>query len=262
MSNSKPVSAGEKGKPMDTIEYKGLAGTHISHAAEGALALSVKTGKAVHFEFNETHVTVQPKDTAEEIVARWQVDYDAAAKAYREHPDRIVEAEKRAAKDKAEREAHMIDTSANEAEMRDSKVPWPKTQEQLSEYIESLRTKEHDYGTCVYAMSMAATAAFYYIAGQLGVTGFQSGCADMDIIRRTRSIDGPFMLLKGEDALYPQYDLPGRLAEAMEEWKPWLKEQAEIKLREGGRGGIAHPDVRGHWEKLAAFDEAKSEPKR
>lgn len=142
----------------------------------------------------------------------------------------------------------MVDNSATEAQMRESLVPWPKTKNQLDEYIESLVKKNHDYGTCVYAMSMAATATFNYVAGQLGVTGFQSSCADLDILRRTRHMKGPFMIIKGEDALYPQYDLPDRLEKAMEEWKPWLKEEAEKKLAEGG---TVHPNVHEHWEKLA-----------
>lgn len=138
----------------------------------------------------------------------------------------------------------------NEKEMRESKVPTPHSGKELSEYIAGLVKQPHDYGTCVYAMSMAAVAAFNYVASELGVTGFQASCADMDILRRTRSLDGPFMLIKGEDALYPQYDLPARLAEATESWKPWLKEQAEKKLT----GDLpTHPDVEAHWRKLAAF---------
>ena len=175
----------------------------------------------------------------------------AAAKAYREHPDRIKEAESRERKDKADREAVMVDNSATEAQMRESEVPWPKTEKQLNEYIESLVKRNHEYGTCVYSVSMAAVAAFNYVAGQLGITGFQSSCADMDVIRRTRGIKGPFMIIKGEDALYPQYDLPARLEKAMEEWKPWLKEEATKKLAGGGN---AHPNVIGHWEELSAME--------
>ena len=75
-----------------------------------------------------------------------------------------------------------------EQEMRDTEVPRANTIGELSDYIESLVQQEHDYGTCVYAMSMAATAAFNYVARRLGVTGFQASCADMDVLRRTRRI--------------------------------------------------------------------------
>ena len=171
----------------EVLEYQDcLVGYHIDTVASGALALSMKTGKQVHFEFNGTDVLVDPSDSKQSVVGRWSKDMEAAAKAYREHPDRIKEAAERDAKDKAERAAVMVDTSKDEKEMRDAKVPWPKTEEQLQQYVNSLVERPHDYGTCVYAMSMAATAAFNYVAGQLGVTGFQSSCADMDVIRRTR----------------------------------------------------------------------------
>jgi len=137
----------------------------------------------------------------------------------------------------------------NEAEMREATVPTLDTPEELAAYITSLLEQQHDYGTCVYALSMAATATFNYTARKLGVTGFQASCADFDLIRRTRQIDGPFMLIKGQDALFPQYDLQERLRDALEEWKPWLKEQAAKKLEDTTR---AAPRVVEHWQKLAS----------
>lgn len=226
----------------------GIGGSHISSVCKKAVLLANEKNEYVHFEFNDISMIVSPNENPEVVQLRWSTNFDAKARAYREHPDRIKEQLECEAKEKAEREAHHVDTSASEAEMRETNVPWVKTPEQLIEYVQSLVAKQHDYGTCVYAMSMAATAAFYYVAGQLGVTGFQSGCADLDILRRTRHIEGPFMLIKGEDALYPQYDLQERLAKAMDEWKPWLKEQAETKLTESTS---AHPDVVNHWKKLA-----------
>ena len=230
-----------------------FAGSHISSVCEKAAALAQESGKSVHFVFNETHVTAQPGESKETLQARWETDFEAAAKAYREHPDRIKEAAERERKDKEARAAHMVEAASSEKEMREAKVPWPLTKEQLAEYIESLATRtDHDYGTCAYAVSMAAVATFNYMAGVLGITGFQSGCADLDILRRTRHIEGPFILLKGEDALYPQYELSGKLAEAMEKWKPWLKEQAQAKLAENPEH--VHPNVKAHWEKLAAME--------
>jgi hypothetical protein len=97
----------------------------------------------------------------------------------------------------------MVEAAQTEQQMRDAKVPWPLTKEQLVEYVESLATRTHDYGTCVYAMSMAAQAAFNYVSRMLGVTGFQASCADLDFIRRTRSMDGPFMLIKASGRPLP-----------------------------------------------------------
>jgi hypothetical protein len=141
-----------------------------------------------------------------------------------------------------------------EQEMREAKVPWPKTRQELIEYIDSLVNRPHDYGTCVYAMSMAAVAAYNYVASKEGATGFQASCADMDIIRRNRAINGNFILLKLEDALYPQYNLPARLAEFLtsEDSKKWLAEEAQKNLDKArGESPIgAHPEVIAHWEKL------------
>lgn len=237
----------------EIIEFDGLtAGNHIAEVCRKAAVMAENHKKPVHFVFNDTDVTAQPGESKETLQARWTSDYEAAAKAYREHPDRITEAAERERKDKEARAAHMVETASTEKEMQEAKVPWPLTKEQLTEYIESLATRtDYGYGTCVYAVSMAATATFNYMAGVLGITGFQSGCADFDILRRTRGMGGPFILLKGEDALYPQYDLLGKLDEAMEKWKPWLKEQAVKKLAESPD---AHPNVLSHWRKLAEME--------
>ena len=138
--------------------------------------------------------------------------------------------------------------SQNEQEMRKDHDPTPSSIEELSEYIGSLVNRSHDYGTCVYAMSLAATAAFNYVAGNLGVTGFQASCADLDIVRRTRRINGPFILLQAKDMCYPQYDLTRKLQEAMDGWKEWASKECEKLLEESPN---AHPDVIAHWKMMA-----------
>lgn len=145
---------------------------------------------------------------------------------------------------------NMKSESTTEAEMRAEKAPWPETVEALTEYITSLVERKHDYGTCVYAMSLAATAAFQHVASKLGGTAFQASCADLDILRRTRSMDGPFIILKAEDMCYPQYDLTEKLREAMDGWKEWVAEECAKKLEKSC--GDAHPDVKAHWERLAS----------
>lgn len=138
-----------------------------------------------------------------------------------------------------------------ENEMRNADVPTPKSAKELSKYIDDLVKRQHDYGTCVYAISMAATAAFNYVASQLGVTGFQASCADMDILRRTRSLNGPFMILDGSQALYPQYDLEGKVREWLrtDDFKKYLAEEARKKLAETDG---ASPMVAAHWRRLAS----------
>lgn len=230
------------------LELDTFAGFHISAACKEAVDLANAQQQDVRFVFNDTEVIAHPGDSVEKLEAKWSSDFEAAAKAHRESPEYIERQRKDAEELHRKTTASMKETAQTEAEMREAKDPWPYTPAQLTEYIASLVDRGHDYGTCCYALSLAASAAFNYVAHQLGVTGFQASCADLDFIRRNRSINGPFMLLKAEDALYPQYDLPGKLAEAMEEWKPWLKEQAEKNLASKDQ---AHPNVIAHWEKLA-----------
>ena len=143
-------------------------------------------------------------------------------------------------------------SNLNEADLRATRVETPDSPEQLLAVIEQLVKREHDYGTAVYAMSMAAVAAYEYVARQLGVTGFQASCADMDIIRRNRRLDGPFMLVNGDHALYPQYNIREKVESFLRDIRPWLGEQARVKLAEQETItiGHAHPDVVNHWKAL------------
>lgn len=146
-----------------------------------------------------------------------------------------------------------IDVStATEQELREFKVPWFNTIEELNEFIEKLANREHDYGTCVYAMSMSAVAAFYYIAHKLGVTGFQASCADLDVIRRTRHWNFGFMILNADDLLYPQYDLREKVEEWIKETQPKLAPRAKELLQDRQH---AHPAVIARWEEIAKLSE-------
>jgi len=230
------------------ITLDSFAGMHISSACKEAVDRANLNKDAVRFEFNGTEVIAHPGDDPAKLEAKWSADFEVAAKAYRESPEYAERQRQIAEEDHRKRTASLKNKAKTEAEMREAENPWPYTKEQLVEYITSLLDRPHNYGTCVYAMSLAATAAFNYMAHEIGSTGFQASCADLDFIRRSRGIKGPFMILKAEDALYPQYNLPEKLAEAMEEWKPWLKEQAAKNLTD--KDG-AHPNVIAHWKKLA-----------
>lgn len=139
--------------------------------------------------------------------------------------------------------------TASESELRELKVEHPKSREELHMLIDALLDRHHDYGTACYAMSIAATATFDFVAGQLGATGFQASCAGMDILRRTRQLPGPFMLVDGANALYPQYDLHARTGEFLNDIQGWLRDQAREKLSQNLKH--AHPNVVAHWRQLA-----------
>ena len=232
----------------EPIELEHLAGSHISSACKQAVEMANKRGRPVHFVFNDTHVTAQPGDKPTDLQAKWQADSDAERKRYLASPEYKASCEKHEAEEKQKRECHHIVQGKTEEELRSEKAPWPYTKEQLTEYIESLVHLNHDYGTCVYAMSMAAEAAYNYVAHCLEVSGFQASCADLDFLRRTRSMKGPFIILKAEDGLYPQSDLQEKLDKFLVEVSPWLNDEAKKKLAETER---AHPDVVAHWKMLA-----------
>jgi hypothetical protein len=120
-----------------------------------------------------------------------------------------------------------------EQELRETEVGYPKSKEELMEYIDSLLNRTHDYGTCVYAMSMSAVAAFNYIAHCIGATGFQASCADLDILRRTRHIE-IFRLIDYENFLYPQYEDNFEKTISADTWKA-LQDMARKKIEEADK---------------------------
>lgn len=144
--------------------------------------------------------------------------------------------------------------TATEERLRDCKAPSPKTIEELVAVVEALREREHDYGTCVYAMSIAATAAFNYMASALGVTGFQASCADLDVLKRTRGYKHGFRVIDYSNLLYPQYKdhltlSPDRMLAEDDGLRRRIVAEAK-KLLADGSG--AHPDVVAHWKYLVA----------
>ena len=145
----------------------------------------------------------------------------------------------------------MKEEAKTEQELRETKDKWPKSMKELTEYIDSLVDRQHDYGTCVYAMSLAAVATFNYVAHKLGTTGFQSSCADMDILRRTRNMEDGFRILNYEHLLFPQYlnseHFPTH-TQLIEQNKDALRKKAKEKLAEVD---MVHPEVKARWEYLA-----------
>lgn len=142
-----------------------------------------------------------------------------------------------------------------EQEMRDAKVPTFNSDEDLSAYIKGLVLQQHDYGTCCYAMSMAAVAAFNFVASKLGVTGFQASCADMDILRRTRRMER-FQILDLSNLLFPQYRDKFKSFDSMiADNAEWLSEEAEKNLATSDH---AHPEVIAHWKMLSELKDRTS----
>lgn len=229
------------------MKLETYGGNHIREVLQKALAMAQAESQPVDFDFNGHTYSVWPDDTYESAKARAEQALGFA----------ILSAEEESARDGAELDRMRRESAdaiakagvMTEAEMRATDVPWLDTPEALSAYISSLVERPHDYGSCVYAMSMAAVAAYRYVAKRLGTTGFQAGCADLDILKRTRGIKGPFAIVNGEDMLYPQYDIRSKVDEWLKEWTPWAAEEAQKKLAEDRQ--FVHPDVLARWQQLA-----------
>ena len=147
----------------------------------------------------------------------------------------------------------IIDEVTNKPEMELAKVKVPlfKTIEELTEFIEALAHREHDYGTCVYAMSLAAEEAFNYIAHVLGVTGFQAGAAELSFLKSSRRMEDGFMILDYNKLLYPQYVKEFPTYDGLiEEQKEHLAEKARELLKDAS---LAHPNVKQHWMWLSSL---------
>ncbi len=143
----------------------------------------------------------------------------------------------------------MKTTSTNEQELQAEKAPFPNTREELNEYIDSLLALPADYGMAVYVASLSATATLNYVGKMAGMTGFQMSCVDLDIVRRTRALNCPFMIIKADDMLYPQYNIREQVSEALCKWRPWATKKA-TELLMGDRKGL-HPAVLERWHELA-----------
>lgn len=234
-----------------------FAGMHIARCCEEAVNLANDNLDDVEFTFNEVVVLVKPGEAPAAVEARWREDSEAKRQAWLASPERAEMERKEKEELDRKMAADVVETAKTEEEMRAAKVPWPYTTRQLVQYIDSLVEREHDYGTCVYAMSMAAVAAFYYVSHRLGVTGFQASCADLDIIRRTRHLKGPFMIIDADKMLYPQYNIVGEVMKALKEWRPWAKKRAKELLADDGRS--AADEVYDRWKRLASADVPEEE---
>lgn len=148
----------------------------------------------------------------------------------------------------------------------------PENATQLADLIESLTVFDYVDGGKGYeksadAMWQAALAAFNYVASKVGASGFQASWSALRFYGEAMNVDGPFTIIQAHDALFPQYDLPGRLSKFLDECGPWLADQASAKLKDyearptltyKDDAGVeqtvpsVHPDVVAHWRALVA----------
>lgn len=143
-----------------------------------------------------------------------------------------------------------------EMEMRYKRPYYPTTDEELVELINSFINQKHNYGTIIYAMSLAATETFYYVAQKLNATYIQRCHADLDILRRTRNLRCGCRLLDYEDLLNPELateeNFPS-LETLLSENKEVLRDEAKRRLE--NKQPDTEPEFIKHWEMLAGATE-------
>lgn len=109
------------------------------------------------------------------------------------------------------------------------------------------------YSQCAEAMAATAVDAFNLVARAVGASGWQASWAELEFLRRSRRIEGPWGVYTMEDALYPQYDLHQRLQDLRwsDDTVKWLGDCAEyaLALRESN---VVAPRVADHWRWLVA----------
>ena len=126
---------------------------------------------------------------------------------------------------------------------------YPNSWEELTEYVNELESRPHDYSSIADALTKATVAMFNYFACKHGMTGFQASWAELQFLKTTRGMEAPFAIIDGSKLLYPQYDIHADINKWIEEWKPELGKIAQKKLEEDN--SFAHPEVIKRWQELS-----------
>lgn len=143
-----------------------------------------------------------------------------------------------------------------EEELQDYKLPRIDTDKELIDFINEMISIGNSYNTAPYSMALSAYAVFMYVAGKLGVTGFQASWADMQFLKRTRNLEDGFSIIDYSNLLYPQYKdnfEKYSFDNLLRENLPHLKERAKKLLEE--KGGYTHENVIKHWKMIVELGE-------
>ena len=143
----------------------------------------------------------------------------------------------------------------SEEDMMEMDMIWPETEEELLEVIRNLiKYENNDYGTSARSLTLAAEAAFNYMAHVMGSTGFQAGCAQGSFMLRMKHIKSQMRILNYDNLLYPQFLDNFRITpeQCIKENASWLKAQAKEKLKNAN--GWEADEVVKHWKYLATLN--------
>lgn len=238
-----------------------LVGTHIREVCAEAVDQAARSGEVVEFEFNGHSMAIAPGTSLEDSYKQWErktgspiLTPEAEAQKNRDALDKMR-------RDYAEAIANA--GAMTEQQLRDAADPWPHTEDELLAQLRALVDRPHDYGTCCYAMSIAAVAAFNYVAHRLGTTGFQASAAHLDFIRRSRNHKFGTVIQDLGVILFPQYCDSHRFPhwDELLDREPQLAEQivAEARRNLESDAKLAHPSVVAHWRYIIGRWGTKSE---
>lgn len=133
-------------------------------------------------------------------------------------------------------------------------IPWPKSQNELVDYLNGLYSPpdeptEAGYEAAANALWKGALAAFRYMTNVVGATGFQASWAELEFLKHSRNLNCSFAILKADDMLYPQHESPVAKAIRLEgEWLQEVAQKARDRIAEAD--GHVHPNVLAHWKLL------------
>ena len=91
------------------------------------------------------------------------------------------------------------------------------------------------------------------VIGEAGNSGFSASCVGVGVIRETNDINSPFMIVKLEDLLYPQYEHPiKKVSDFILENRKWIKKTAKQNIKEAKKNKQKiHEEVMARWKELS-----------
>lgn len=124
----------------------------------------------------------------------------------------------------------------------------------LPEFINRLMNEyNHDYGTICHAIACGSIATAWAMNNhkeQGGITGFQSGCIQWEMIDLWGSFEkGPKRMLTFENLLYPQYRDRFEKFISNETWE-WVQSKAKENIEKDD--GSCSPNVMSHWKSIVS----------
>ncbi len=126
-----------------------------------------------------------------------------------------------------------------------------KTIDDLTTFIQRIESEcNTGYGQSARAIAQASVATFYYLAGKMGITGYQASCALWDVIRDVNYTDNKcgMKLVDYDKMLFPQYDYVFEKKISSDTWE-LLQSQAKNNLTRNLE--FCHDAVVNHWENIA-----------